>query len=87
MLSVMVIVCVLILYPLGLLIYQSFTSIINESHIVFTFRHYLKAFSDVRLLKALFNTLYISLVTAIFATLMGSLLAWIVARTNTPLKK
>lgn len=86
MLVTTIIVCIMIIYPIGTLIYTSF--VISEwgKPVIFTFGNYLKLFSTERYLNALNNSLYISAATTILAGVIGITLAWITARTNTPLR-
>src|SRR4029077_18068359 len=51
----------------------------------FTFANYIRAFATREFWDASLNTLYFALVSTLFSFVLGTSLAWIVARTNTPL--
>jgi len=51
----------------------------------FTFANYVRAFATREFWDASLNTLYFALVSTLFSFVLGTWLAWIVARTNTPL--
>ncbi len=86
MLITSIIVCIMILYPIGTLIYTSF--VISEwgKPVVYTLENYKKIFATERYLLALKNSLIISAATTFLAGIIGITLAWITARTNTPLR-
>ncbi len=86
MLTASIIVCIMILYPIGTLIYTSF--VISEwgKPVIYTLENYKKIFATERYLLALKNSLIISGATTLLAGLIGITLAWITARTNTPLR-
>jgi len=48
---------------------------------------YVQVFSETAFLKAIWNTLIISFWVGVIAVLIGSLLAWLVTRTDLPLKR
>ena len=77
-----VFVVFLMLLPLGSIFVSSFY---NEAG--FTLRNYLEVFTEKAYLKAIWNTLIISFWVGVIAVLIGSLLAWLVTRTDLPFKK
>lgn len=52
----------------------------------FTFRHYRDVLSGFRFAAPLMNTLYFALGSAFLATFLGGAIAWLVTRTDTPLR-
>ncbi|MEA2657977.1 MAG: iron(III) transport system permease protein, partial [Candidatus Binatota bacterium] len=52
-----------------------------------TFSGYLEVFTNEKFLKAIWNTLIISIWVGAIAVVIGALLAWLVARTDLPWKK
>src|SRR5207253_8697991 len=54
-------------------------------HLSFTLANYIRDFGIKEFWDASFNTLYLALVSTLFSFVLGTCLAWIVARTNTPL--
>jgi iron(III) transport system permease protein len=52
-----------------------------------TFNRYLEVFTNQQFLKAVWNTLIISTWVGVLAVIIGALLAWLVTRTDLPLKK
>jgi iron(III) transport system permease protein len=79
-------VAFLSLYPLGWLVYGSFASAppfsMQEARL--TLGNYISAYSDPVLLRTAWNTLVFAGGQTVFAVALGTALAWIVARTNTP---
>lgn len=75
-------VLVLIVYPLWQLFYRSF---LFEGS--FTLKHYQKALTQPAYYLALFNSIWISLATAVLCMIMGTLLAFLVVRTDLPGKR
>jgi len=53
----------------------------------FSLGRYLEVFTNPAFLKAIWNTLVISLWVGVFAVVVGALLAWLVTRTDLPWKK
>lgn len=84
MLITTVVVSIMILYPMAILIYNSFTIAEWGKPVIYTFKNYLRIFETSRYVLALKNSLMISLGTTAFAGILGLILAWITARTNTP---
>lgn len=86
MLITTVAICIMVLYPIGVLVYNSF--IIGEwgKPVSYTLKNYAKIFQTTRYLVALKNSLILSFGVTALAGLLGISLAWITARTNTPLR-
>jgi iron(III) transport system permease protein len=81
------VVAYLALMPLGFLLWQSFfTPRTASAPAVFTFNNYISAYTDVETLKLLFSSVTFASGTAVFAFVVGTALAWMNERTNTPLK-
>src|SRR5713226_7391541 len=72
----------LMLLPLGAIFVSS---LFNEQGL--TLRNYLEVFTEAAFLKAIWNTLIISFWVGCLAVLIGSLLGWLVTRTDLPWKK
>ena len=82
-----VLVAYLALMPLGFLLWQSFFTPQTASKAAeFTLNNYISAYTSVETLKLFFNSVTFAGGTAIFAFLVGTLLAWMNERTNTPFK-
>lgn len=86
MLTTTILVCIMILYPLSTLVYNSFTFQEWGKPVVYTLDNYKKIFTTGRYYTAFKNSIIISLGVAFFAGIVGITLAWITARTNTPLR-
>ncbi|MCP4405541.1 MAG: iron ABC transporter permease, partial [bacterium] len=88
----------LIIGPLVQILYTSFTYQSNDLRVVrdatvgeFTFYHYLRVFTG-RLSKSLFfkpffNSLLVGAGVTVLSMVLGSLLAWVLVRTDVPLKR
>jgi iron(III) transport system permease protein len=77
----------LALMPLGFLLWQSFfTPATATNPAVFTFANYLVAYTDVETLKLLGSSVTFAMGASVFAFLVGTALAWMNERTNTPFK-
>jgi len=72
----------LMLLPVGSIFV---TSLYNEAGL--SLRNYLDVFTEKAYIKAIWNTLIISFWVGIIAVLIGSLLGWLVTRTDLPWKK
>jgi len=72
----------LILFPVAILLLES----VRGADGAWTAAWYLQAYADAESYRALANSLIVATGSAAFATLLGTLLAWIVARTDTPLR-
>ncbi|MFQ5849943.1 MAG: ABC transporter permease [Candidatus Binatia bacterium] len=80
------IVAYLALVPLIMLLYGSLRSSPPGIPGVFTLSKFQKAYSNPRIYQSIWNTLVFSLGVTSFACTLGTLLAWITERTNTPLR-
>jgi iron(III) transport system permease protein len=80
-------VAYLALMPLGFLVWQSFfTPETATKPAVFTWQNYASAYSSVETLHLFNSSLVFAAGTATFAFFVGTLLAWMNERTNTPFK-
>ena len=84
--TAIVVVSSMILYPILTLIYHSFTISEWGKPVIYTFDNYVKIFTVPRYLAAIKNSIIISASTTAFAGILGIMLAWITARTNTPFR-
>jgi iron(III) transport system permease protein len=73
------ILLVIVAYPLSKIIIQSF-----KFDQQFSFQNFFRVFSNKSNFIALRHSLEISLFTTLFATVLGTFLAWVVARTDCP---
>ncbi|HXG53682.1 MAG TPA: iron ABC transporter permease [candidate division Zixibacteria bacterium] len=74
--------------PLVMLLYGSVrTAPIGEPGAAYTIENYVKAYFDKEFYLLLLNSLYYALGTCIVTFLIGTYLAWVSERTNTPFKK
>jgi iron(III) transport system permease protein len=74
--------------PLLMLLYGSIRSApIGEPGAHFTFANYVKAYADKEFYLLLLNSVYYALGTCTLTFLIGTFLAWVSERTNTPFKK
>lgn len=78
------VVLFLALYPVGWLIWGSFYSAPPYEDGQFTLDNYLRAFTDPKLGRMLWDTLVFALGQMAVAVGVGTALGWIVGRTNTP---
>jgi len=73
--------------PLGFLVWQSFfTPQTATQPAVFTFGNYISAYTDSETGRLLFNSLKYAVGVASFSFVVGTTLAWMNERTNTPFK-
>jgi iron(III) transport system permease protein len=73
--------------PLGFLIWQSFrTPQTAAVEAVFTLQNYVAAYGNAETLRLLWTSIQFAAGTSIFAFLVGTVLAWMNERTNTPFK-
>ena len=87
MIIVSVITAYLVLPPLYSVIQTSlFTTKLTGEIDEFTFRYYQNLLRELQIVGPFLNTLYFSVGSALLATLMGGAIAWIVTRTDTPLR-
>lgn len=80
------IVAYLAVVPLIMLLYGSLRSSPPGIPGTFTLDKFYQAYSNPRIYQSLWNTLVFSLGVTAFACTLGTLLAWITERTNTPLR-
>ncbi|HEY7166824.1 MAG TPA: iron ABC transporter permease [Candidatus Binatia bacterium] len=74
--------------PLVMLLYGSIRSApIGEPGATYTIQNYIKAYFDKEFYLLLLNSIYYALGTCTLTFLLGTFLAWVSERTNTPLKK
>jgi iron(III) transport system permease protein len=77
----------LVLPPLFSVIQTSLTTTTIAGAIdEFTFRHYRDVLFGLRLAAPLANTFYFAIGSSLLATLIGGIIAWLVTRTDTPLR-
>ena len=87
MIAVSVVTAYLVLPPLYSVIQTSlFTTKLTGEIDEFTFRYYRDVFSELSILGPFLNSLYFSIGSAIFATILGGSIAWVVTRTDAPLR-
>ena len=87
MITVSLVTAYLVLPPLYSVIQTSlFTTKLTGEIDQFTFDYYSNLFSELRVLGPLLNTMYFSMGSALLATLVGGTIAWLVTRTDTPLR-
>jgi iron(III) transport system permease protein len=73
--------------PLGFLLWQSFrTPQTATTEAVFTFENYSEAYGSADTLVLLVNSIQFALGTSLLAFVLGTILAWMNERTNTPFK-
>ena len=86
-LILIVIVALLVIPPLWFLVQGSFfINKLDGSLGPFTWRYYARLFEDARLIASAVNSCIFAVGSAIVAIVFGGLLAWLVERTNAPLK-
>jgi iron(III) transport system permease protein len=87
MIVVSIITAYLVLPPLYSVIQTSlFTTKLTGEIDQFTFRYYQDLIRELQVVGPFLNTLYFSAGSALFATLLGGSIAWIVTRTDSPLR-
>lgn len=77
---------VLIILPVASLLFGSFWSSRPGAPGYLTLDNYVKTFTDVRSLRLLTNSLFYSFGSALLATSLGTIIAFITSRTDTPLR-
>jgi iron(III) transport system permease protein len=84
---VSVIIGYLVLPPLYSVLQTSlFTTKLTGELDEFTLRYYEELFRELQVLGPFLNTVYFSIGSALFATIIGGVVAWVVTRTDTPLR-
>jgi iron(III) transport system permease protein len=87
MIVVSIITAYLVLPPLYSVVQTSlFTTKLTGEIDQFTFRYYQDLLRELQVVGPFLNTLYFSAGSALFATLLGGSIAWIVTRTDSPLR-
>jgi len=87
LLIVSVITAYLVLPPLYSVLQTSlFTTKLTGELDEFTFRYYQELFRELQVLGPFLNTVYFSIGSALLATIIGGVIAWVVTRTDTPLR-
>ncbi len=87
MIAVSLVTAYLVLPPLYSVIQTSlFTTKLTGEIDQFTLQYYTNLWSELRVLGPFLNTVYFSIGSAFLATLLGGTIAWIVTRTDTPLR-
>ncbi len=87
MICVSIVTGYLVLPPLYSVIQTSlFTTKLTGEIDQFTLRYYEDLFRELQIIGPFLNTFYFSLGSAVFATLLGGSIAWIVVRTDSPLR-
>lgn len=82
------IVAYLVILPVSMLIFGSFSKYPPGSpQIAFTLDNYVSAFTNVRSLPLLWNSIIYATCVTLMSLLYGGLLAWVVAKTNAPFPK
>ncbi len=77
----------LVLPPLYSVLQTSlFTTKLTGELDEFTLRYYEELFRELQVLGPFLNTIYFSIGSALFATITGGVIAWVVTRTDTPLR-
>jgi len=91
--SVVVVGCVFVvsylaLIPLGMLLYNSIRSAPpGEPGAVFTIKNYIEAYADQNFIVLLKNSIIYGIGNCLLTFILGTTMAWIYERTNTPFKK
>src|SRR5215467_6828878 len=73
-------------YPLGMLFVKSFVISRPGQPTVWAVNGWVEAFTDVNLAIAIGNTFYLAFVRVIITSVLAIFFAWVVTRTDTPLK-
>lgn len=86
-LAMVVLLGLLVVPPMLVLVQNSFSlPLADGSHGAFTWSHYDKLLTDPHLYRSAWNSVVFALLSTVIALLMGGLLAWVVERTNAPLR-
>ena len=79
-------VALLVIYPMVWLVVGSFRSASPLQPGDWTIANYVRGYSDSSIPKAIWNTLVFAFGQTIVGMVIGTLLAWVIARTNVPLR-
>ncbi|MBI3062876.1 MAG: iron ABC transporter permease [Deltaproteobacteria bacterium] len=74
----------MIITPIVIVMFRSVTTTRLGAAVGLTIEHYFRVFTDPQILPMLNNSLLYAAGSAVLGTGLGAMLAWIVARTNTP---
>jgi iron(III) transport system permease protein len=77
---------VILAYPLVLLLLKSFVTSRPGQSAVWGLNGWIEAFTDANLAVAIGNTFYLALVRVVISSVVAIFFAWVVTRTDTPLK-
>ncbi|MFQ5684553.1 MAG: ABC transporter permease [Candidatus Binatia bacterium] len=80
-------VFILVVYPLLLLVWGSFRTDLPFRPGTHTLKNYATIFTSKADLRAVWNTLVVAISATLLATFIGTTLAWITGRTNTPFRR
>jgi iron(III) transport system permease protein len=86
MAAITLLVAFLVLFPLGMLLYGSFWTARPGFPGAFTLDNYVKAYTDVGTYQVLVTTVVLVGAKTLVAVAIATTLAWIVTRTDTPLR-
>jgi iron(III) transport system permease protein len=84
--GLLVLVAFLVLTPLFLMIFNSFQTARPGQAIVWGIEGWVKAFTTPGILKAITNTFTLAITRQAIALLVGAYFAWLIARTDIPMK-
>jgi iron(III) transport system permease protein len=86
MAAITLLVAFLVLFPLGMLLYGSFWTARPGFPGAFTLDNYIKAYTDIGTYQVLVTTVVLVGAKTLVAVALATTLAWIVTRTDTPLR-
>ena len=86
MVILIIVVAFLVLTPLALMILNSFQTARPGQPIVWGLEGWVKAFTTPGIVKAMTNTFSLAITRQAIALLIGSFFAWLIARTDLPMK-
>jgi iron(III) transport system permease protein len=86
MVILIIVVAFLVLTPLALMILNSFQTARPGQPIVWGLEGWVKAFTTPGIIKAITNTFSLAITRQAIALLIGSFFAWLIARTDLPMK-
>ncbi|OGQ74084.1 MAG: hypothetical protein A3G40_06765, partial [Deltaproteobacteria bacterium RIFCSPLOWO2_12_FULL_57_22] len=82
----LLVVAFLVLTPLGLMVFNSFQIARPGEPVVYGLEGWRKAFSSPGIVEAMTNTFALAVTRQIIALFIGGFLAWLIARTDIPMK-
>lgn len=83
----LLVVAFLVLTPLGLMVFNSFTLARPGEPVVYGLDGWRKAFNSPGILAAMGNTFALAITRQAIALVVGGFLAWLIARTDIPMKQ